>query len=74
MRELKVLGDGQPKLSFAEWKDFFEQELVELRVDLLHSFKSSASCENENSGSEYRRSPVPKITLTNLTAGVERWQ
>src|SRR5579863_10502629 len=29
MRELQVLGDGHLKLDFAEWKDFFEQELAE---------------------------------------------
>lgn len=29
MRELEVLGSGHLKLDFAEWKDFFEQELVE---------------------------------------------
>lgn len=29
MRELEVLGDGHLKLRFVEWKEFFEQELVE---------------------------------------------
>jgi putative transposase len=29
MRELKVLDSGHLKLSFREWKDFFEEELVE---------------------------------------------
>ncbi|HKW89848.1 MAG TPA: IS256 family transposase [Candidatus Acidoferrales bacterium] len=29
MRELEVLNDGHLKLKFSEWKDFFEQELVE---------------------------------------------
>jgi putative transposase len=29
MRELEVLSDGHLKLDFAEWKDFFEQELLE---------------------------------------------
>ena len=30
MRELEVLGDGHLSLDPAEWKDFFEQELMDL--------------------------------------------
>ena len=30
MRELQVLGNGHLKLDFADWKEFFEQELTEM--------------------------------------------
>jgi hypothetical protein len=35
MRELEALGDGHLKLDFADWKNFFEQDLLEqVRVQL----------------------------------------
>jgi putative transposase len=42
MRELQVLGDGHLKLDFADWKEFFEQELTEMVRAQLKRFIEQA--------------------------------
>lgn len=48
MRELEVLNDGHLKLDFAEWKDFFEQELVErVRAQLKALIEKALEAERD---------------------------
>lgn len=48
MRELEVLGSGHLKLDFAEWKDFFEQELVEqVRAQLKALIEKALEAERD---------------------------
>lgn len=48
MRELEVLSDGHLKLKFSEWKDFFEQELVErVRGQLKALIEKSLEAERD---------------------------
>jgi len=48
MRELEVLSDGHLKLDFAEWKDFFEQELVErVRAQLKALIEKALEAERD---------------------------
>lgn len=42
MRELQVLGNGHLKLDFADWKEFFEQELTEMVRGQLKRFIEQA--------------------------------
>lgn len=48
MRELEVLGDGHLKLDFGEWKEFFEQELVEqVRAQLKALIEKALEAERD---------------------------
>jgi putative transposase len=48
MRELEVLGDGHLKLDFADWKDFFEQELEEqVRAQLKDWIEKALESERD---------------------------
>jgi putative transposase len=48
MRELEVLSDGHLKLKFAEWKDFFEEELAEqVRAQLKALLEKALEAERD---------------------------
>jgi putative transposase len=48
MRELEVLGDGHLSVDPVEWKDFFEQELVEqVRAQLKAWIEKALECERD---------------------------
>ncbi len=49
MRELEVLGNGHLKLDFAEWKEFFETEMVEqLRTQLKVLIEQALVAERDH--------------------------
>lgn len=48
MRELQVLGNGHLKLDFADWKEFFEQELTDMvRTQLRHFMEQALLAERD---------------------------
>ena len=48
MRDLEVLSDGHLKMKFSEWKDFFEQELVEqVRAQLKALIEKALEAERD---------------------------
>ena len=48
MRELQVLGNGHLELDFADWKEFFETEMVEqLRSQLKAMIEQALEAERD---------------------------
>ena len=68
MRELQVLSDGHLKLDFAEWKDFFEQELVEMiRTQLKRLIEQALLVEQDRHMQlgYYEHAPVNRLDYRN---------
>jgi putative transposase len=68
MRELEVLGDGHLKLDFAEWKDFFQQELTEMvRGQLKRLIEQALLAEQDRylQLGYYEHAPVSRLDYRN---------
>jgi putative transposase len=68
MRELQVLGNGHLKLDFAEWKDFFQQELTEMvRGQLKRLIEQALLAEQDRhlQLGYYEHAPVNRLDYRN---------
>ena len=68
MRELEVLSDGHLKLDFAEWKDFFQQELAEMvRGQLQRLIEQALVAEQDRylQLGYYEHAPVNRLDYRN---------
>lgn len=68
MRELQVLSNGHLKLDFAEWKEFFEQELVEMvRSQLKRLIEQALLAEQDRhlDLGYYEHAPVSRLDYRN---------
>src|ERR1700688_949829 len=68
MRELQVLGNGHLKLDFAEWKEFFEEDLVErVRSQLQALIEQALVAERDYylQLNYYEHAPQPRLDYRN---------